>query len=201
LDHCGDAYSNRNAKWNFREFKLGHYHIPPDAAKELVGKRETEIEWEAKKKQEHVAALKEDEGGSVKAFPSDQWTLEFDLARKTQFASLMHQAVQLARREKGKSRDDAIKTAKAEAKGWQADKGKTPDQIAVQIYEPLYKGQVSKAIVAERLAKLIDELQDDAPTFKSRLPDYLVWAIEHVTQSDATTAKDLAQRADPKGAE
>ena len=146
---------------------------PPDAAKKLVGDdRKTESEWEAKKKEEYIANLGKDKGGSVETFPSDQWTLEFDLARKPEFASLMHQATQLAGPKKGKTRDAIIEAAKADVKGWQADNTKTRDQIAVEIYEPVYKGRVSKAVVAEQLARVIDELGDDAETFRSSLPSY-----------------------------
>ena len=142
-------------------------------AKKLVGDdRKTESEWEAKKKEEYIANLGKDKGGSVETFPSDQWTLEFDLARKPEFASLMHQATQLAGPKKGKTRDAIIEAAKADVKGWQADNTKTRDQIAVEIYEPVYKGRVSKAVVAEQLARVIDELGDDAETFRSSLPSY-----------------------------
>jgi putative ATP-dependent endonuclease of OLD family len=176
--------------------------IPPDSAKKLVGNdRKTESEWEAKKKEDYIANLGKDKGGSVATFPSDQWTLEFDLARKPEFASLMHQAIRLAVGEKGKTRDAIIETAKAMVKEWQSDKSKTPDQVAVQIYEPLYKRSVSKAIVAEQLARLIDELGDDPEPFMSRLPSYIRDAIEYVTPSSAKTAQGIAKGPVSEGAE
>jgi putative ATP-dependent endonuclease of OLD family len=172
--------------------------VPPADAKDLVGDRETEAEWEPARKQHHEAALREDAGGCVEAFPSDQWTLEFDLARNPKFASLMHQAVQLAKRKKEMSKDAVLKASRAEVEAWQSDGSKTADHIAAQIYEPLHKGRVSKAVVAEQLAKLVYELEDDQLTFKSRLPGYLVQAIEYVTQARAKATKDPGRVVDPK---
>jgi hypothetical protein len=113
----------------------------------------------------------------------------------------MHQAIRLAVGEKGKTRDAIIETAKAMVKEWQSDKSKTPDQVAVQIYEPLYKRSVSKAIVAEQLARLIDELGDDPEPFMSRLPSYIRDAIEYVTPSSAKTAQGIAKGPVSEGAE
>ncbi len=67
---------------------------------------------------------------------------------------------------------------------WQADGTKNDDDIAVLIFEALYKKQVSKAMVAEQLAALIDALPDTPAAFKVKLPAYIVNAIEHVTISE-----------------
>jgi putative ATP-dependent endonuclease of the OLD family len=74
-----------------------------------------------------------------------------------------------------------IEEARAEVEAWQADDAKTADDIAVLIFTPLHKKQVSKAVVAEQLAALIEELPDDAAAFRAKLPTYLVTAIEYVT--------------------
>lgn len=169
--------------------------IPPDAAKQLVGDRGTEGEWDQADKDAHVAALKAHAGEAVEAFPSPQWTLEYDIARQPACAAWVHEAIQLAKGRAGLSREQIVVAARAEVTAWQADAMKTADDIAVRIYEPLHKRQVSKAQVAEQLAKIIDELPAD-PQFANKLPAYLVSAITHVTSAPArpappTGGKDL----------
>jgi putative ATP-dependent endonuclease of OLD family len=155
--------------------------IPPDAAKALVGERLTEGEWEAAAKTAHLANLRKDEGGSVTAFPSEQWTLEFDLARKPELAIEVHTAICLARGTAGRTRQQIVADALAELNRWRALPNQTADDIAVRIFEPLYKNRVSKAEVAEQLASLIDGLADDTATFRGKLPGYIVNAIDHAT--------------------
>jgi predicted ATP-dependent endonuclease of OLD family len=155
--------------------------IPPDAAKQLVGERLTEGEWKLDRKQAHITNLSRDAGGAVRAFPSPQWTLEYDLARAPGLAALVHQAIRVARGQRGRTRDQIIADASAEVVAWQANAALNDDAIAATIYEPLYKDNVSKAEVAEQLARLIDELQDDAATFRPKLPAYLVEAIDYAT--------------------
>ena len=162
--------------------------IPPDSAKALVGDRATEGEWSAPEIIKHMASLTKHNGGAVKAFPSEQWTLEFDLARKPGCAVIVHQAIQIAKGRGEKTRDQIAAEAKAEVESWQADGTNTADYIAVAIFKPLYKGQVSKAMVAEQLAALIDRLPDNAATFGAKLPAYVVNAIEHVTKIAAASA-------------
>jgi putative ATP-dependent endonuclease of OLD family len=167
--------------------------IPPDAAKALVGHRATEGELEAEEMAAHMRKLGKHDGGSVKAFPSEQWTLEFDLARKPDCAAIVHQATQIAKGRPGRTRDEIAAEAKAEVEAWQADDTKSADDIAVSIFEPLYKNQVSKTMVAEQLAALIDGLPEGSQEFKARLPGYVVSAIEHVTSSqEAAVPKEQA---------
>lgn len=156
--------------------------IPPDAAAGLVGEdRATEGGWEADALTAHAQSLTRHEGGTVRSFPSAQWTLEYDLARQPALAVLVHQAIQTAKGRAGKSRPQIIEEARGEVEAWQADGARTPDDIAVLIFTPLHKRQVSKAIVAEQLAALIEELPDNADAFRAKLPAYLVAAIEYVT--------------------
>lgn len=162
--------------------------IPPDAAKQMVGDRLTESEWEVAKKQDHEANLAKDAGGAVKAFPSPQWTLEYDLARTPQLAGLVHQAVRVAKGQRDRTRDQILVDAAAEVTAWQADAALNADAIAAKIYEPLHKNAVSKAEVAEQLAKLIDELQDDAATFRAKVPAYLIEAIDYATSAAGAQA-------------
>ncbi|TAK52672.1 MAG: ATP-dependent endonuclease [Betaproteobacteria bacterium] len=164
--------------------------IPPDAAKELVGERATEGEWEAGELVTHMQNLAQHDGGAVKAFPSEQWTLEFDLARQSGCAAIVHQAIQIAKGRRGRTCDEIVAEANAEVEAWQADATKSADDIAVCIFEPLHKHQVSKTIVAEQLAALIDELRDTPEEFKARLPAYVVSAIEHATNSHEAAASE-----------
>ena len=155
--------------------------IPPDAAKALIGEREVEGEWEADALTAHMQSLAKEEGGSVRAFPSPQWTLEFDLARTPACAALMHQAIKLAKGSAQMTTAQIIAAANAEVTAWQADPRRSADDIATEIYAPLYKRQVSKAMVAEQLAALIDKLADGAAEFRAKLPGYLVEAIDYAT--------------------
>ena len=156
--------------------------IPPDAAAALVGAdRPTEGRWEAPALAAHLQSLTKHAGGTVRAFPSEQWTLEFDLARQPALAALVHQAVQIGKGRANKTRTEIVLEANTEVHAWQADDAKTADDIAALIYSPLHKRQVSKAVVAEQLASLIEELPDDAAAFRAKLPAYVAAAIEYVT--------------------
>ncbi len=142
----------------------------------------------------YMQNLSKHAGGTVRAFPSEQWTLEFDLARQPPLASLVHQAVQLGKGRANRTRVQIIEDARAEVEAWQADDGKTADDIAVLIFTPLHKKQVSKAVVAEQLAALIEEVPDDAAAFRAKLPAYLVTAIDYVTETlhDAADGEQAA---------
>jgi putative ATP-dependent endonuclease of OLD family len=168
--------------------------IPPKEAKALVADRDTEDQVKPEELAAHIAATKGDEGGCVKVFISDQWTLEFDLARKPDLALLVHQAVKLAKTTAKRTPDlvaRIIKDAATEYAGWKADVSKTQDDIATSIFAPLFKKAVSKAQTAEQLAKLIRDLSDDESTFRAKLPTYLVEAIDYAT------GKSFAQSAPP----
>jgi len=155
--------------------------VPPDEAKNLVGVRRTESEYTDPEKQAHHESLMADAEGCVRAFPSEQWTLEFDLARQPKLALLVHQAVKLAKGSAGKTVVQIKSEAAAEVTAWQVDAAKSADEVATEIYTPLKKGTVSKAQVAEQLAKLIEELPDNPATFRAKVPKYLGDAIDHAT--------------------
>jgi putative ATP-dependent endonuclease of OLD family len=160
--------------------------IPPDTAKALVGDRLTEGEWGDAKITKHMTALVKDEGGSVKVFPSNQWTLEFDLARISTFAPFVHQAIQIAKGRCDKTDAEVAAEAQVEVTAFQADNSKSIDDVAVFIFEPLFKKQVSKAMVAEQLAAIIDALPDTPTELRAKLPSYIVNAIDHVTTFEDT---------------
>jgi putative ATP-dependent endonuclease of the OLD family len=155
--------------------------VPPDVARNLVGDRRTERDYTAEEKQAHLEGLVSDAGGCVRAFPSEQWTLEFDLARQPDLALIVHQAVKLAKGAANKTVAQIKTEAAAEITEWQGAAGRSADAVATEIYTPLKKSTVSKAQVAEQLAKLIEELPDDPVTFRTKLPIYLAHAIDHAT--------------------
>ncbi|PYC29603.1 ATP-dependent endonuclease [Aquipseudomonas alcaligenes] len=127
------------------------------------------------------------QGGSTIVCVSDDWTLEFDLA-KYGCAELMHNAIHLAM--KAGSRGERLteedeKTAIAEAKALWADLAAADHSdvnLASIIYQPLAEGDASKAIAAQYAAHLVltgeygvgDELY-------RRLPPYLQRAFNHLT--------------------
>ena len=155
--------------------------IPPDCAKQLVGDRQTESEWESDALTAHIQALAKHDGGNVRSFPSEQWTLEFDLARQPALAVAVHQAVQIAKGRAGQTRDQIAQNAHAQVETWHDDPQMSADDVAVRIFEPLYKRQVSKAVVAEQLSALIALLEHGPEEFRARIPAYLAGAIDHVT--------------------
>jgi putative ATP-dependent endonuclease of OLD family len=172
--------------------------IPPDCAGKLVGDRSTESMLDAEEKAAHLRMLRADEGGSVEAFPSDQWTLEFDLARRPALAALVHQAVQLAKGTKGRSREQVISDCAAEVERWRSQ-GLSADDIAVEIFTPLHRKTVSKTMAAEQLAFLIGEIKDEPEVFSAKLPPYLVAAIEHATRTAPARPKVPPERAEAAG--
>jgi putative ATP-dependent endonuclease of OLD family len=139
--------------------------------------------------------LRKHDGGGVRTFPSEQWTLEFDLARQPGLAVTVHQAVRLARGEAGQTRDQIVHAARAEVEAWQADPQLTSDDVALRIFRPLEKNLVSKTEVAEQLASLVAALPDNGEELRAKLPAYLVSAVEHVT--GGAGAPGGAQQAPP----
>ena len=168
--------------------------IPPDAAKAIVGERKTESEWEADKKASRLTNMAAEDGQCVRAFISEQWTLEFDLARQAGFAPLMHHAIKLARASRKKSREEVVVEADQELAEWSAKFGADTEAIAVEIFRPLHEKKISKAETAEQLANLVDTLADTPEAFRAKCPSYLVNAIDYVTRRPADAAE-------PAGAE
>lgn len=159
--------------------------IPPDCAKDLLGDRRTEGEWAEDELTAHTQTLTQHDGGNVRSFPSEQWTLEFDLARQPGLAVIVHQAVQISKGSAGRTRDQIGQAAKEEVVAWQDEPGASDDEIALRIFEPLHRKHVSKTEVAEQLSYLIGRLKIAPHVFRARLPSYLADAIDHVTSQQS----------------
>ena len=157
--------------------------IPPDEAKGLVGDRETESELGPDEVERRMRDVRSDDGQGVRAFASDCWTLEFDLALQPDMAVEVHRAIKLAQY-KGDRRVLSGQAAD-EVAAWRDASSGNSVALAVQIFEPLHKKRVSKAQVAEQLANQIDGLGDTPAQFRAKLPAYLIQAIDHVTGASA----------------
>ena len=171
--------------------------IPPQEAKDLVGKRMTENELTAEAIEKHMKALRRDAGDPVEVFIADSWTLEFDLALQPGIAADVHQAIQLACTS---SRKPALlakirKRAAEEYRAWVAA-GKSAIEIAVLIYQPLYDKKASKAEAAEQLAAILRARQEDPAAMRAVLPSYLVRAIDYVTGDYVAGAPPFEPEAD-----
>jgi putative ATP-dependent endonuclease of OLD family len=162
--------------------------IPPDAAKAMVGERKTESEWDAAKKATRLANMAAEDGQCVRAFISDQWTLEFDFARNADLAALMHRAIRLAGASRRSPRAEVIADADKELAEWNGKFGAGTDAVAVEIFRPLHDRKVSKTEAAEQLADLVDKLADTPEVFRAKCPQYLREAIDYVTSRPAVAA-------------
>jgi putative ATP-dependent endonuclease of OLD family len=162
--------------------------IPPDIAKQLVGERKTESEWDADQKAKRLTGMQDENGQGVRAFISEQWTLEYDLARQPEFAPLLHRAIKLARASRKKISNEVIPEADAELAEWRKAASGDADTVALAIFRPLYESKVSKAETAEQLANLIDHLTDTPGEFRAKCPSYLSQAIDYVTRRPAAPA-------------
>lgn len=134
-----------------------------------------------KKKRETLAAIYPE--GDIKLFVAKNWTLEYEIAKSGLFKELA-MAVCMAKGEQaGKT------VSKAEAKNEVDEKFKegTNDAVAYEIFKPINDGAVSKAIVAQYLAEILeDNVLDSKVIFESdENLVYLKNAIEHVTPKRA----------------
>ncbi len=155
--------------------------VPPGASEKMRGDLKC---WDEMTEQEiaaHVADLAGNDGGPVKTFVSDWWTLEYDLAVTSwTMARLMHRAVKLASVAE-RSWPDAAKTAQVIARAdqdidkWHGESA-TPEQAALEIYRPLKLNNVSKSITAQFAAQLLSSTS----LAESDVPPYLVEAFKHL---------------------
>lgn len=139
-----------------------------------------------------------DDGEGVRTFVSDHWTLEYDLARSG-ISRYLWRAITSGKYEKyldgtGNPPErtdwiarlqDAIRNYRSleEEAGSRLDKD---DYLACKVYEPLKRRQVSKVIVAQHLASLLEKRCKTNPEqLRASIPSYISEAIEYVTEENA----------------
>ncbi len=135
------------------------------------------------------ALLQANDGQSVKTFVADYWTLEYDLARSG-FAKDVYSAACLAANddplnEGKKNREEVLSNAVKEYEILERDKGGAIEELCTHVYEMFHSKRASKAIAAQYFAALLlrsaKKPDFTAASFKAKLPQYLVKAIEHVS--------------------
>lgn len=132
------------------------------------------------------------EGPPVQAFPSTQWTLEYDIAL-TGLAKFVLASIRLCgttRSADATARAKAIASAEAEIAAWQGQ-GFSKERVAWLVYSKL-ASKKSKAETAEILAQMLDDevaaKRLDGERLRRQLPKYLVSAIDYVTADGIQSA-------------
>lgn len=163
--------------------------VPPGSVKYLKknSNGKTQKRWNAYTAQalaERIAKRKGNDGGPVLTFVSDTWTLEYALALSP-LAEYVHAAVTVAKQMKstgvfpsGMSLVLTVVAARREIRD-RKEHGQSNEEIAIAVYEPLYKNNASKAETAQVLGRLLERLPPER--VRSAIPDYLVDAICHAT--------------------
>jgi len=155
-------------------------------------------------------------GQKVETFVSDEWTLEYDLAlgpknpegefpgglAEDVFVAACLAADDDALNAKTKTMSDVERSASEEFDKLQNEidpcAGCTKQEVlASYVYARLAKDGVSKPIAAQYLAERLQKQYDDghltSGQLRSRLPKYLVQAIEYVTDDSSTEGEHPAQ--------
>jgi len=163
--------------------------VPPDTAKIYIGTRATESEMKSDGKLEkHLAGLKKYDGGVVKTFVSEQWTLEYDLALSG-LASELHKAIATSRLLKENTDVlDPKKVLEAEAAFIRDTQGLTGHDLASFVFQPLYEKDATKTETAQQLASLLVDSGFTADQLRAKPPKYLVDALYYVTGATAPAA-------------
>lgn len=196
---------------------VADFDVMPDCAPEIIGSVKPTDVWPDKKDRRWraMADFTKDElkqrrqdirdkasGQRVETFVADQWTLEFDLAyfglaRDVWIAACL--AKDDERVNSGKTTREAVARDAAHSFSELNGKGLSKEVLASNVYA-LFKrnSTVSKATAAQYLACLLEARQRkgqlSAASLRSRLPRYLVDAIDYVTIQDADDgySEDLA---------
>ena len=183
------------------------FDVPPKAAKEykykvrkrgsteyveysLIGEtRKTKDEYTKEELVEREREIRSKyEGGDVKVFMPETWTLEFEIARSC-LREELYKAINIALMtndlekplspEINQQSNDKVKSDIAR---WEAE-GRDIDQIAIEIFAPLERGQASKAVVAQILARILDKVKKVSveDITNDEYLTYLVNAIKHAS--------------------
>lgn len=157
---------------------------PDDADEKMRKELKKWSDLDDKKRGEHITKKRERDGGPVKTFVSDRWTLEYDLAVASwKMATVMHRAITAAKQQPDAQREQDLvsidATAAKEVEGWKAA-GRTLEQVALDIYRPLRVGNTSKVIAAQFAARLLEKAGSISP---DDVPRYLIDAIAYLCQA------------------
>lgn len=140
----------------------------------------TKEDIEKLRKKRHADLTSQYDGDEIKVFVPKFWTLEYEIARSCLFKELAIAKVLANAEQKGKKVvfDDVKNEVECEYKGG------TDEAIAYELFKPINDGDVSKAIVAQHLAAIIEA---DKAGYKGAIETdeflkYVVDAIKHVTQ-------------------
>ena len=154
----------------------------------LSDDRKTEDDYTPQQIIEKVSAKKgKYGGGNVQVFLPNTWTLEYEIA-KSCLRELIHKSILLALAtndlEKELSKDifnEVNERSEADFKTWN-EEGESDIQIAVKIYSPLERKQVSKAVTAQLFSRFLSKskIEKDIILSDTHLK-YLVNAIKYVT--------------------
>ena len=160
--------------------------VVPDSAKKYIdiGKRKVESQYDEGEMKEHIDRLMSNDGYPVKTFVSPKWTFEYDLALSG-LAFQMCIALRLASKTGNVPEEDKktlINNARTEYEGW-VKSSLTKEEIAVKTYADLYERKASKPEVAQFLADYLENNPPTAETLRKLLPDYIVKAIDYVTEN------------------
>ncbi len=157
--------------------------LAPDDADEAMRKKlKRWSDLSDDQRRDRIRTRSADDGGPVKTFVADRWTLEYDLALSSwTMATIMHQAVTAAALATWPTEQDLVGTdevAAKEVETWRAS-GCTLEQAALRVYRPLRTGRkASKAIAAQHAARLVAHTTLTA----ADLPAYLTAAISYLCQ-------------------
>ncbi|MFC1443137.1 AAA family ATPase [Streptacidiphilus sp. N1-10] len=152
---------------------------PVKADEAMRGKLPSRKEMSPSEVAARAADRRHRDGGSVRTFVSDQWTLEYDLAASSwTMATVMHQAVTAAGKSSWPTEQDLVvidDIAAKQVETWRLE-GQDLEDVALQIYRPLRIGRVRKPIAAQHAARLLEgrELPE------ADLPRYLVDAFDYL---------------------
>ena len=119
------------------------------------------------------------DGGVVKTFVSERWTLEHDLALSGLGLEL-HKAVSFAKKLKNTERAfpdverNEIFTAAA-AEYAQLGHGVSAAILAARVYQPLFDEDASKAVTAQVLAEILEMQKPTPDQLRQKLPPYLIY--------------------------
>lgn len=129
------------------------------------------------KKADALAAIYPE--GEIRLFVAKNWTLEYEIA-KSGLNKELDIAVKMA---KGEQAGYMVTFEDAKKESDEAYEDGTNDAVAYQIFKPINDGVVSKAIVAQYLAEILESHPEEYKAIleSDKHLEYLVEAIKHVT--------------------